>query len=192
MCLTFSLTSRRNFYYRSNVKSAAAPRMGNIISICKLKGRKDGNMTLGVFSMHAIIWVSKEGLVLKAERCSNWHYLRFSCLMHSPWFTLKERKLNRWSDQQHIQTKDPFRPHNTHRLFLVLRRWRRMKDSPQRKECGSCCGLRRSCASRCRGGMFAFFIWWPLGCLSQGLPREEGWKKKKMGVYGPKLEGSEV
>lgn len=34
-----------------------------------------------------------------------------------------------------------------------------MKDRPQRKECGSCCGLRGSWASRCGGGVSAFSHW---------------------------------
>lgn len=56
--------------------------------------------------------------------------------------------------------KAPFLPHNTPcRLFLVPRRWRRMKDRPQRKECGSCCGLRGSWASRCGDGVSAFSHW---------------------------------
>lgn len=37
-----------------------------------------------------------------------------------------------------------------------------------------------------------FHIWWPLGCMSQGLPCEEGQMEEKMGVYSPELEGSKV
>lgn len=53
-----------------------------------------------------------------------------------------------------------FLPHNAPcRLFLVLRRRRRMKEQPQRKECGSCCGLRGSWVSRCGGRVSAFWHW---------------------------------
>lgn len=67
-----------------------------------------------------------------------------------------------------------------YRLFLLLWQWRRMKDWPQRKECGSCCGLRGSWARVVVGvGCLAFHIGWPLGCMSQGLLWEEGELREK-------------
>lgn len=62
-----------------------------------------------------------------------------------------------------------FLPHNTpRRLFLVLGQQRRMKDQPQRKECGSCCGLGGSWASRCGGRVSAFWHWVAPGVHDSG------------------------
>ena len=63
MCLTFSMASRRHSYYAKSIRSIAPLSEGNAISMRKLEEKKEEkNMKLGVFSMHAIISVSRERL----------------------------------------------------------------------------------------------------------------------------------
>lgn len=82
-----------------------------------------------------------------------------------------------WPEQ-----KVPVLSHNTTcRLFLVLRQWRRMKERPQRKECGSCCGLGGSWAIRCGGRVSAFWHWVAPG-VHDSRSALGGWVKG--GEYG--------
>lgn len=68
-------------------------------------------------------------LSFKGRTCAQSRAMRQLTLLEifvrSPWFTPagneEEGKLKRWSDHRGEQ-KTPFRPHNTRRLFLVLRR----------------------------------------------------------------------
>lgn len=70
-----------------------------------------------------------------------------------------------------------FLPHNApRRLFLVPRPWGGMKGRPQRKECGSCCGLGGSEASG-RGGRVSVFWHWVAPGVRNSGSAAGGWVK---------------
>lgn len=66
-----------------------------------------------------------------------------------------------------------------------------MKDGPQRKECGSCCGLRGSWASRCGGGVSAFSLWVASGVHESRSAVGGRVRGAEMGVYRAEVERSE-